>query len=242
MRSRRGCLSVRMAALVSIGAAWAAPGRVGAQYAIYGYGYGNPGGYGGYGGFGGPGMSLYDQEVAKQQALAESASRYQLRTAQAEEAYQAANLLQQQAVATALENQRQAQALRSQYDVQTKAPTADPAAGSSPTPPIPLGELIDPQGKVLWPEGTPVGGDLAAKRQLADAAIRAAYQEHRSGGQASVQAVVEAKRALYAYGQPALARLRASSVLRSRVSTVLPFLQGLEAALNSLGESSPPAG
>ena len=241
MRRRRVSPSIRVVAVVLSGLACVASRGAIAQYAIYGYGYGNPGGYlGGGTGFGNVGMTVYDQALAKQQMYAESVSRYQLRTAQAVEAYQAANLMRQKAVATALENQRQAEALAAQYDVRTKYPTAQPAP--SPAPPIPLDELIDPQGKVRWPDAAPVGGDLAARRQQADAAIQAAYQQFQAQGQASVQGVVEARRALYAYGQPALARLRASDALRGRVNTLLPFLNHLDAALGTLGEASPPAG
>src|SRR4051812_2962890 len=105
MRSRRESPSIRMAAICLLGLAVTASGRVSAQY---GYGYG----FGGYGfgyGSGSVGMSVADEAIAKQQMLAESVSRYRLQTAQAVEAYQAANLMRQRAIATALENERQAE-------------------------------------------------------------------------------------------------------------------------------------
>jgi hypothetical protein len=239
MRARRGSLSIRMAAICSLGMAVTASGRVSAQY---GYGFGYRYGYG-YGS-GSVGMSLEDEAIAKQQMVAESVSRYRLQTAQAVEAYQAANLMQQRAIATALENERRAVALRETYDVKENDSQAEQAAARRKFAANHLDEVIDPQGKVRWPDAAPVGGDLAARRQEADAAIQAAYQQYRAQGQASVQNVVEAKRTLYTYGQPALARLRSTTALRGRVSTLLPFLQGLDAALDALGEpaSSPSAG
>jgi hypothetical protein len=188
------------------------------------------------------GMTAFGQDVAKRAMLAESVSRYRLETAQAVEAYQAANQMQQNAIATALENEQRAQALQEKYAVKAQAAQEQQAAALRTYAIDHLDEVIDPQGKVRWPDAAPIGGDLAARRQEADAAIRAAYRQYRAQGQASVASVVEAKRTLHAYGQPALARLRASSTLRDRVSTVLPFLQVLDAALDALGEPASSAG
>lgn len=241
MRSRRGSPSIGMVAICTLGMAWTASGRVEAQYG-YGYGYGYGGYAGSYGGFGNIGMSLYDQEIAKQQMYAESVSRYQLQTAQAAEAYQSASLMQQKAIATAMENERRAQALDEKNYRQAKDAQAEQLAERRTYVATHMDELFDPEGKVRWPEGAPVGGDLAARLQEANAAIQAANQEYRSKGQAGVQDVVEAKRALYAYGHPALDRLRSSGVLRSRYAPMLAFLQGLDAALDVLGGSSATAG
>jgi hypothetical protein len=233
MRCRREGPSIRMAAICVLGMVVTASGRVGAQWGWdYGYGYGS----------GSVGMTAFGQEVAKRAMLAESVSRYRLETAQAVEAYQAANQMQQNAIATALENEQRSQALQEKYAVKAQAAQEQQAAALRTYAIDHLNEVIDPQGKVRWPDAAPVGGDLAARRQEADAAIRAAYRQYRAQGQASVASVVEAKRTLHAYGQPALARLRASSTLRDRVSTVLPFLQVLDAALDALGEPASSAG
>src|SRR4051812_33962445 len=99
MRCRSASASIRMAAICVLGVVVTVSGRVSAQWG-WDYGYGN--------GSGGVGMTVFGQQIAKEQMLAESVSRYELQTAQAVEAYQAANQMQQNAIATALENEQRA--------------------------------------------------------------------------------------------------------------------------------------
>src|SRR5215213_343797 len=106
MRSRRVSPLIRMAAICVLGVVVTVSGRVSAQWGWgYGYGYGT----------GSVGMTAYGQQIAKEQMLAESVSRYELQTAQAVETYQAASQMQQNAIATALENEQRAQALQEKY-------------------------------------------------------------------------------------------------------------------------------
>lgn len=199
-----------------------------------GYGYGGWG-WGGYGGFGSMGMSLYDQAMVKEQYYMNNAARYNLQNARTAQAYQSANLMQQQAVRTELENQRLAyQTAKERYDIRSREAASYQAARAAALR-VPLDQLFDQQGNVLWPDYAPSGGAHGERRAQADAAIRAAYLEARSS-RASIGDVVEADRLLHAYGQPALDLLRTRGDNRTRAELV-NFLNTLEVAVNDLGAS-----
>ena len=215
----------------------------------YGYGYGYPvvaaygAGYPGwgwgagwdyyYGGpFGGIGYSLYDVEALKQQQYALNDSRYNVENAQATQAYAAANFYQQQAIATAMENARQTAAMRPKYD----PTTGSPAMAPQPTPghpTVPLDRLIDEKGQVIWPAFAPRND----ARGAADSAYQVAAQEYRQRGRASVAAALDAREKLYAYGRPALAKVR-----REQPPAGEPFkdfLNNLDVSLDLMAD--PPA-
>lgn len=218
---------------------YASPAFVGGGYGIgnYGYGIGNYGnyGYGGYGGygynsgpFGGIGMSLYDQEMYKQSTYALANSRYEADTAKANESYQRANLLQQQAISTALQNQQQYAALREKYNPKTGAPAPTPAEQAERIRENVLPKVIGPAGTVIWPEIAPAN----AQRDAVDVLVAAAKQEAGTGGKASVASVARAKEALQTYGQPALRSVRLqSSVLGNRLRD---FLNAVDESLDSI--------
>ena len=149
---------------LALGAVLALAGRSDAQGYGYGYGGWGYGGYGGYGGFGSMGMSLYDQAMVKEQSYMNNAARFNLQNAQAEQAYQAANLIQQRAVNTALENQRLSyQLAKEKYDVRSREAASYQAAMAA-NPPVPIDQLIDGQGRVLWPDYAPSGGAQGERR------------------------------------------------------------------------------
>jgi hypothetical protein len=217
----------------------------------YGYGYGYTpyvatGGYGGYPGwgwgagwnyyyggpFGGAGYSLYDIDMLKQQQYALNASRYNVETAQAAQAYQAANYYQQQAVATALNNYKEQAALREKFNTANAAPALAP----KPTPghpTVPLESLYDRRGQVIWPAVATRNDN----RDAADSAMQVVVQEYRKRGRASVASVLDARDKLYAYGRPALSHVR-----RQRPTAGEPFkdfLNNLDVSLDLMAD--PPA-
>ena len=199
----------------------------------YGGGYGGYGGYGGggygfgygFGGVGGMGMSLYDQDMYKMQQTALANSRYNLQNAQAVTAYQQANLYEQQAISTQLANQKQMSAIRDKYDPRNNLPkySAVPASG---TPSVPMGKLISPQNTVMWPPGAPA----TPPRALADEKIAQVAKEFQKDGQATTAAVIDARDALYAYGQPALASVKKNHP--SETAVFRDFLNNLDMGLD----------
>ena len=188
-------------------------------------------GYGGYGtGFGGyGGVSVYDDPLVRQQQYALNASRYNLETAQATKAYQEANFFQQQAIATAMNNARQNQAVREQFNVRSATPKSRSHAQRN-APTVPLDQLMSKEGAVLWPQTSPV--DESRERvDVAVAAIAKQFQEH---GKATVQSVNEARNLLSAYGHPALAAVRKD---RRETATVFKsFLNNLDTSLAAMAK------
>ena len=221
---------------------------------VYGGGFYGPGGYGGgiygTGGYGGgvivapgpygvvsPGYNLnvgpfgygggWSDPIQQQQRYALNNSRYELQNAQASEAYAKANFFQQAAEATARENAQAAAAatpIRERYNVRTtraKGTTHVPKAA----PTLPLDKLMTPAGKVLWPEGAP--SDEA--RTEFDAAIAAVAKDFRDSGHAEVQDVNAARDALYAFGTPALAKVRRENP--AKAPALKAFLNSMDATL-----------
>ncbi len=215
-----------------IGGSGYVPGG-GGGYGGYGGGYGGYGfGYGFGGGFGGPGMSLYDQEMYKQEKYALASSRYNLQNAQAVTAYSQANLYQQQALTASLNNQKQMNAINEKYDPKNTLPkySALPTAG---TPSVPLSRLISPDNTIMWPReapGTP-------ERALADEKVAQVAQEFKKDGQATTRSVIDARDALYAYGQPALAAVRRNHP--SQGVEFKHFLNNLDLSLDVMAHKAP---
>ncbi len=212
------------------GLAVVAPGWSAPIPGVGGYGF-SPGGYNvGYGPNGGAGISPYDQQLAAQQQYAMNASRYDLQTAQAAEAYQRANLYQQQALSMAVNNAKEQAALRQKFSVKTMEPKYSNAPAKV-APNVPLNDLLNDDGTPKWP-GIAPKNDLRAQ---ADSAIAAVAKDFRQDGQATVQDVNDARDALYAYGRPALATVRRQHA--SQGSSFKDFLNNLDVALDVMGQA-----
>jgi hypothetical protein len=221
---------------LALGGILAGGGRARAQWGG-GYGFGAGYGFGGWGGgygWGNMGMSLYDQAAVKEQYFMMGAARFNLDNAVAEQAYQSANLMQQQAINTALENQRLSyQLAKEKYDIDTRAAASMQEARAA-APKVPIDSLINDQGQVLWPDYAPSGGAHGQRQQKLDAAIKLVYDQARTKGHAGVGEVVEARRELHAYGDPALKLLASRGDKRARAGMV-DFLNALDAVLDGLG-------
>jgi hypothetical protein len=200
-----------------------------AQYAI--------GGYGGfaYGPWSNMGMTLYDQQMIKSQTYMLNANRYNMMSAGINMMNQRANLMQQEALGVAMRNQRTAnQMMQERYDLYTRQKKAQ-ADALREIVGVPIEDLVNSQGQVKWPDYAPSGGAHEARRASADEAIARAYAQYQEKGQADVPLVVEAKRALHAYGEPALKLFGARSNPRPRAEMV-QFLNTLELAIDGLAE------
>jgi hypothetical protein len=178
------------------------------------------------------GVSPWNPIVQAQLNLGMRTARYNLYNAWSTDMYQAANLYNQQAMAQAIENQRQMQAMQPRYDVRSQAPRTVPSSDRQNREPLPRNQVVSPDGKVLWPGRAPNDGDLAKARSAAEAAIRVAVKEFETAGKASVQSVVAAKELLYAYGRPALQKLAAEN--DAAAQNLFKFLANLEQLLDSL--------
>jgi hypothetical protein len=204
--------------------------------AQWGGGWGFGGGYGGP--FGGMGMTLQDQEMWKMQMYQENAARYNVMNAQTMQNYASANLMQQQAMNTALQNQMMAQQIaKDKYNLYSQAKNEAIAAARASAPTIPLSSLIDSGGQVRWPSVAPSGAVHAERRDATDAAVKTAYVEFATVGRSSTAPTMEAKRLLFAYGQPALDLLRVRKDTRGHAQ-LLEFLRALDAALDAM--AAPP--
>lgn len=99
------------------------------------------------------------------------------------------------------------------------APPRPPTTAAAPTPPtapprpqvVLLGNYFNKTRQLVWPAESPTTGDLAAKRDAADLAALTVLSEYESRGVASMATVVNARKQLQAYGQPALAYVREHS-------------------------------
>jgi hypothetical protein len=186
------------------------------------------------------GMTLADQELMKQQMYMESAGRYNLMNAASVQNYASANLMQQQAMNTALENEQLSmQIAQDKYNLYNKAKNASLAQAAATAPRVQLSELIDGQGRVRWPAQAPSGGAHAERRAAADQAIQTVYVDFARDGRAGVSDVVTAKHRLQDYGNPALSLLRSRNDARGRAGLVT-FLNSLDAALDAMGNPPPP--
>ena len=102
----------------------------------------------------------------------------------------------------------------------SRRPPADPRRCARPaptTPPAPvsrvvrIGNFFDKNGQLIWPGESPSSGDLGLKRQAADLAATAVYNEFQSKGAATLETTAKARSQLLAYGRPALVAVREHS-------------------------------
>lgn len=188
-------------------------------------GFGGLGGWGGGYGFGGMGFG--------------NPLRYQMMDAQINESYAAANMFQQQAFNTALQNQMlQNQLAQDRFNLYTQQRNAAIARAREALPRIPFDVLFDKQGNVNWPPYAPAGTQYGDLRQQANTAIARVFMQYTQTGAAGTASVAEAKRKLQLYGQPALRLLRMRNQEQDRADLVF-FLNGLEGAIERMG--LPPA-
>ncbi len=238
-------------ATITLGLALAGGPRAQAQGWGYGYGFGGyGGGFGGYGGggwgggwgeFGGGmpgGMTVYDAALLRDQTFMMNNARYNAMNAFSTQAFQSANLMEQQAYNTALQNQRLSMELaQEKYNVANQNRKSYELARDTNDPPAPIGQFVSANGEVLWPESAPSGGAHGTRRQAVDAAVSKAAGAFRSSGQVSVYDLVNARKALRAYGQPALDLLGNRRDIKGRAQ-LLAFLNGFDRSLDHL--STPP--
>jgi hypothetical protein len=147
--------------------------------------------------------------------------------------HQGADPYTQDAVAQAMQTQRQMQAMEPRYDVRKKTPKAVQSKSRQANKPLTRSQVLSPDGKVLWPGKAPSEGELGKSRAAAEAAIEVAFKEFKADGKTSVHNLVEAKERLFAYGHPALEK--AASQSRQSAQKLLHFLSSLEQVLNELG-------
>lgn len=187
------------------------------------------------GGWGSMGMTLYDQQMVKSQSYMLNANRYNMMSSGINLMNQRANLMQQEALSVAMQNQRTAnQMMQERYNLYNQKAKAYEDAVREVAG-VPIEEMLDSQGHVLWPDFAPAGGAHEPRRAAADDAIARAYAQYRDKGQADVALVVAAKQALHAYGEPALKLLGVRSNPRPRAQMV-QFLNTLELAIDGLAE------
>lgn len=74
---------------------------------------------------------------------------------------------------------------------------------------VPLANFFDASLRLVWPQESPVDGDLKEKRELSDQAVLAVLKEKKQQGAASITSTAEARQKLIDYGRPALKQLRA---------------------------------
>jgi hypothetical protein len=180
----------------------------------------------------GVGVSPWNPILQAQLNLGMRTARYNMMSAWSADMNEAANLYNQQAMAQAIENQRQMQAMQPRYDVRSQAPRTVRPSDRENRESLPRNQVVSPDGKVLWPGRAPNDGDLARSRSAAEAAVRVAVKEFEANGKASVQSVVTAKELLYAYGRPALQKLAAESDAAAK--NLFRFLASLEQLLDTL--------
>jgi hypothetical protein len=144
----------------------------------------------------------------------------------------AANPFNQEAVAQAMQAQRQMQVMEPRYDVRKTGSRTASSKARQANKLLTLNQVLSSEGKVLWPGKVPSEGELGKSRAATEAAIEAAFKEFKSDGKASVQKVVEAKEQLYSYGHPALDKTARQS--RQSAQKLLHFLTSLEQVLDSL--------
>ena len=76
---------------------------------------------------------------------------------------------------------------------------------------LPLANFFDASKTLVWPGGSPTGGELKEKREVSDQASLAVLEETKQQPTASLSSAAFARKKLLAYGQPALQELRATS-------------------------------
>lgn len=240
MRSVPRVRTLAALAALALGLGLAGNGRSAQAQWGWGYGFGGFGGgygYGGYGGYGegmaAGGMSIYDAAAMREQAYMMNGARYNAMNAYSNQANQQAYLMQQQAYNTALQNERLSMELAQQkYDIEKQNLKSYEAARAA-EPVEPITQFINPDGQIQWPEGAPNGGAHATRRQAVDAAVGKAASAYRTSSRVNVADIVNARRALYAYGQPALDLLGTRRDARNRAE-LLTFLRSFDRTLEHL--------
>jgi hypothetical protein len=121
----------------------------------------------------------------------------------------------------------------------TNSPGSSPTTSRAPShsPTFDLGSFLGSDGHVDWPRDVPDSPDLASRREAADEAIRAAVDQIK-GGKATIRAVNVAKARLIAFGQPALAKIRAERSARVADAFhyyLLGLLQAVERSASAEG-------
>jgi hypothetical protein len=193
------------------------------------------------------GMNVYEQNAYKYQIGMLNNARYSLYNAMAVNSYAQANLMQQQALQTALENEQLAdQIARERYRLTDPGWSPSAVKARETVAEVPLSALLDEGGLVRWPEVAPSGGVHGVRRAEADRLIATAYHEYEATGRATVMTANAAIRQLHAYGEPALGLLASRGDRRGRAELVT-FLNNLEAAVRRMAntpaaaEENPPA-
>lgn len=86
---------------------------------------------------------------------------------------------------------------------------ARPATDEAPRAAVlQLGSFFDASMRLVWPNESPVAGDLREKRDVSDQATRAVWDETKQRGGASIANVTDARQKLIDYGRPALQEIR----------------------------------
>jgi hypothetical protein len=88
------------------------------------------------------------------------------------------------------------------------------AATAAPKPVLPLGSFFDAAQKLVWPNDSPINGDLKEKRDISDQASLAVLEETQHQSAASITSVTDARQKLLDYGRPALQEIRAQATPR----------------------------
>jgi len=205
------------------------------------------GGYGtspyqyGAGTFGGYGTSPYEYDYGTYQGYNNApyyASGYSVANGQVESGYQAADRLFRPPPSS-LEPQTTF-GLQPLYHKTTSLPglygsSRKDTQRTRILPRVPRNQLLDKDGKLLWPGVTPDDAATAGKRRAAEEAVRRVVSAEKTHGSASVRDVVEAKKRLTAFAREALpivsARNRADSDALER------FIVELEKTLQTMAAS-----
>ncbi|CAN5909223.1 hypothetical protein BH23PLA1_BH23PLA1_20860 [soil metagenome] len=187
-----------------------------------------------------------------QQTMALNASRYNQMQSQATLNYQAANMFNQMAARTMLENYGQAKYGadygNQRYPIRGAGPRLSPgevgpdadaavAEGDDPRMVRP-GPIFGDDGRVLWPESTPVSPELDEKRLAAAEAIQDVAQKSRRDGRAPVSAVVDAKEKLEDFGRDAVQNLQEQDNSEA-AEEIARFVQNVDYALSNFVNTTP---
>ncbi|WP_165232032.1 hypothetical protein [Aquisphaera insulae] len=94
------------------------------------------------------------------------------------------------------------------------AGTPNPAPAAPVRPQIPLASFFDATRRLVWPEESPVDGDLKPKRDVSDQASLQVFLQTLAHGTATLTSVADARQKLLDYGRPALKEVREKSTPR----------------------------
>lgn len=211
-------------------------GGVGGGYGIGDFGYvggtlGN--GINGYNGYGSYGVTAYDQAMMQNEQYSLANSRYNMQTAQANQAYAEADYYRQKALQASIDNQNLTSGLRQTYGIKSSQPRYHHAPVPANAAPVDLNSVIGENGAIRWPSIAPQND----ARHLADEAIGQVASKFRNGKTPDVQSVNDARDALYAYGRPALASIR--RVHASKAAEMKDFLNNLDRGLDKMAQAPP---